>query len=478
MDVLRPVLLAASGVDVLDEAADTDTRHVVTNAIDTWHHITSNTSSLPGVTDSAIQMLLCEAIDESATLLTAMQQHSSALRAAAAAHALRKAAITTDNIADHEAEMLAMSVIRLAGALNNRQQYVEGLKALHIASQTLGPSLSLQTVALLHRQEAALHECAGDCGSALVAVEEANIALGHSAQGHGLQSRRRHLQTLRRALSSEAAQVKFPANYRHRPEVQIQAAVERSRKHVESTLAAIVSDGPWESAAQLPKHFVPGLPSQPFFELSNHHNSWGVTKNAMLLRAAAHVQQHAVWTALRDEYRTLERDGRMHPQQECIEHVRFDGDVSHLLWHQFSATVRAHSAAADHSSKPVGQIMTGGLWCATELTPVACNLLNTLSVKFKLQMLHAGYSALSAGGQLREHFGQTNAQLKWHLGLIVPSAPTHDCVWLQVDGQLRAPGWTEGQLTIFDDSFAHAAGNNCAEKRVVLQLVMKHPGIW
>jgi hypothetical protein len=203
-----------------------------------------------------------------------------------------------------------------------------------------------------------------------------------------------------------------------------------------------------------------------------------MTKNAMLLRAAAHVQQHAVWTALRDEYRTLERDGRMHPQQECIEHVRFDGDVSHLLWHQFSATVRAHSAAADHSSKPVGQIMTGGLWCATELTPVACNLLNTLSVKFKLQMLHAGYSALSAGGQLREHFGQTNAQLKWHLGLIVPSAPTHDCVWLQVDGQLRAPGWTEGQLTIFDDSFAHAAGNNCAEKRVVLQLVMKHPGIW
>ena len=102
------------------------------------------------------------------------------------------------------------------------------------------------------------------------------------------------------------------------------------------------------------------------------------------------------------------------------------------------------------------------------------------------------------GAHIRPHFGETNAQLKLHLGLTVPTdADTgKSCAWLRV-GEATADGggsggreeWAEGGAILFDDSFEHEVRWSDAEcgrghrdvldararERVVLQLVLRHP---
>lgn len=61
------------------------------------------------------------------------------------------------------------------------------------------------------------------------------------------------------------------------------------------------------------------------------------------------------------------------------------------------------------------------------------------------------YSALAPGAWLRPHFGVTNGQLKFHLGLIVPKQDDKQCAFMRVGNEIR--GWEEKQITFFDDSY-------------------------
>ena len=72
------------------------------------------------------------------------------------------------------------------------------------------------------------------------------------------------------------------------------------------------------------------------------------------------------------------------------------------------------------------------------------------------QMLFSSFSALAAHTWLKPHYGMTNGQLKFHLGLVIPQGPAgRACAHLRVAKDRHA--WQLGKLLFFDDSFDHEA---------------------
>ncbi len=64
------------------------------------------------------------------------------------------------------------------------------------------------------------------------------------------------------------------------------------------------------------------------------------------------------------------------------------------------------------------------------------------------------FSALDPHTWLKPHCGHTNAQLKMHLGLIVPRYNNASaCALFRVGEETRA--WEQGEVMFFDDSFEH-----------------------
>jgi hypothetical protein len=111
--------------------------------------------------------------------------------------------------------------------------------------------------------------------------------------------------------------------------------------------------------------------------------------------------------------------------------------------------------------------------------PAACALLRDLAALRLpgLRVLRAGYSAVGGRAHLRPHCGMTNAQLKMHVGLVVPAREdgVTPCATLRVGNETRA--WAAGRVLFFDDSFEHEVENTCDAERVVFQLVFAHPDL-
>ena len=129
-------------------------------------------------------------------------------------------------------------------------------------------------------------------------------------------------------------------------------------------------------------------------------------------------------------------------------------------------------------------MQVNGLWlnkdaagCSID-TPAACAFLATVAaLKVPgLTVLRAGYSVIGAAAHLQPHFGITNAQLKFHLGLIVPRDEQGGaCAQLRVGNETRA--WEEGGVLFFDDSWDHEVWNRCNATRAVFQFVFGHPDL-
>jgi aspartyl/asparaginyl beta-hydroxylase (cupin superfamily) len=73
-------------------------------------------------------------------------------------------------------------------------------------------------------------------------------------------------------------------------------------------------------------------------------------------------------------------------------------------------------------------------------------------------------SVLEAGANINPHQGDTNAIIRAHLGLRVPSA-LPDCGF-QVGKEIRP--WEEGKMLLFCDAHTHTAWNHSGERRMVL----------
>ncbi len=222
--------------------------------------------------------------------------------------------------------------------------------------------------------------------------------------------------------------------------------------------AALLARGPWRRADQLPRHFSPALRGEPWYDPAAPPWS-ALAPLAAALAAAA--------PALRAEWRALER-AHAHlilPEAECIA----EGAG---VWRYF--TVNAPWVEA-----------VDGAGCSLH-APAACALLAAAAAAgWGGDVLRGTFSAVRGGGRLREHCGMTNAQLKLHVGLVVPrvweeggggggGGGGRPCAWLTVAGERRA--WEEGAVLMFDDSFLHSVDNECPgdEERVVFQLVLPH----
>jgi hypothetical protein len=223
------------------------------------------------------------------------------------------------------------------------------------------------------------------------------------------------------------------------------------------TTSALIAHGPWENADQLPRTYLPGLASRPFHSVGAHYPRLAPVVAA--LEAAA--------PALRAEYEALRDARKLLNETECIH------DASSGQWVYFTPNGHWVRDADDDGS---------GGGCSRS-APVACALfarVRTILAALpgpRVRLQRGGYSAVTGKAQLRPHWGITNAQLKFHLGLVVPqqeqSSGARPCATLTVGRESRA--WEEGKVLFFDDSYVHSVRHDCNEERVVFQLVISHP---
>jgi len=226
--------------------------------------------------------------------------------------------------------------------------------------------------------------------------------------------------------------------------------------------------------SHLPKTYLPGLRSSPWHSPDEWPAEMGLHHVAQALRDAV--------GGLADEYWRLRRDGVMEREAECIHSPR--------------------GGAWTHLSINVPWLERDGDGCAVD-TPAACALIRSIaSMKLPaVQVLRAGYSAVEGRAHLLPHYGMTNGQLKFHVGVITPMRAETGlpCCAIRVGNETRE--WRRGAVLMFDDSWDHEVWNDCTGDmvargvagvpkatdphgrdadpalRVVFQLVIVHPDL-
>ena len=243
----------------------------------------------------------------------------------------------------------------------------------------------------------------------------------------------------------------------------------------------LIAAGRWAHPQQLPRTFIPGLLSRPWHSVGADDGSFPHLQPVVdLLESAA--------GALSAEFSRLRSNGMLYPETECIS----DAISGAGAWRTYSV----NAAWVDRNETSD---------CSFD-TPVACALLGDIRAAMRssvppFHVLRAGYSALAPKAHLEPHCGMTNGQLKFHVGLDVPSVgkgkDRRPCAGqcLSLPSALRGPvktppasfaeirvgnetrAWKQGAVIFFDDSWEHEVWNRCSRERVVLQLVFAHPDL-
>lgn len=257
--------------------------------------------------------------------------------------------------------------------------------------------------------------------------------------------------------------------------------------------AALLARGPWSRHDQLPKTLIPGLAARPWHTTRAPPSgvSAGAAAGAWPHLAPVAAALAAAAPALAAEFDSLRDKGLLLRETECIHAARAGG--GEWRWAATNGPWTEHDADG----------------CAADM-PAACALLARLRAARVpgLVVRRASYSAIGPRAHLRPHCGDANAQLKFHVGLRVPTlagggaagvrvlgvdsdegaraaaggaaAAVEEplpleaaCTTLRVANETRA--WREGGVLFFDDSFEHEVVNACDAERVVFQLVINHP---
>ena len=344
-----------------------------------------------------------------------LKDHRSAFKAHKAAHDLL--------MRDASPADLAISLTTLASGHLRSVRFDAALRAVGRALQMALPPSAQRILLLL---EADIHECKSDPMTGLLRMEQA-LKIAPASLGESL----RHIKLL--GLVQRSGDMPRSVN--------LALQEQRDRRRHELSLRGCSS--PW----QLPQECVVGLDARPWHEPAEHGPK--LLRAAELLRAAT--------GALQKEYSNLLRGRKLMREQECI-HDAQRGSASAWLRYEITAVWR-----------PL--LPTG----CSEDTPQACALFD--AINSSIPLLRAGFSSVGAGAWLQPHHGTTNGQLKLHLGLRVPGGNGSErCATLRVGDTSR--GWSEGELTMFDDSFEHEVHNSCSHERVIFQVVLRHPGLW
>ena len=393
-----------------------------------------------------------EALRVRMTTMMAAQRKSNRGSDAAAATAVEADGDGFSSPADVIAAMGALATaLQDAGAYDEALAVVESAQSQVAAlgglkdgrtRATLSPALRRVMVVML-KMESGVHACKGDAVTALARWENARAmakALGEGGgeaedDPAGTSAALNHIDLLSRVLANDPP-----------PPPRV---AEGLSAELGAQVAALLARGPWVHPQQLPKTFVPGLASRPWHSVPDHFPALAPVQ-AVLVAATAE---------LREEVDALMSRHLLLREHECIHASGEDTGA----WHHYSVN---------------------GFWlrldsdgCSVD-TPAACGVLariRALGVP-GLTMLRAGYSVVDARAHLHPHFGVTNAQLKFHLGLIVPAGEDGaPCATLRVGNETRA--WSEGGVLFFDDSWEHEVWSTCSSPRAVFQFVFGHPDL-
>ena len=377
--------------------------------------------------------LSANAFDELAELESLLRRHSAAAGSRKLAlHARLRAANGTATISD-----LVTAYAGIAKEYQSARAYDSARSALSAARKAADSSGVASTAvdSVLLFMDAALLDCTGDGVGALAAYDE-----GLRIRGGDVARSPAETVVLLEHLWHAASGP---------PRLKNRTLREQINSRIKSMSSALVRTGPWERSDQLPQLYERGLSAAPWHDLRGPNALWAsITEPVAAVLAAAAP-------ALRAEFMQLKELGLLLEENECI-HTGGSGK-----WQWFA---------------------TNGFWtpldkngCAIS-TPAACALLHSVAVVAPLiRIERAGYSAIDGAVTLRPHCGRTNAQLKFHLGLIIPRkvANGEPCAHLTVGNETRA--WKEGSVLFFDDSYIHSVKHECDEERVVFQLVITHP---
>jgi hypothetical protein len=460
-------------------------------------------AAAPPPSGRAARVALLEATAQS---LSALKQPGRGVELRAEALALRK---RSSRPALSRPMELVKALTAIAQDLRDDRRYNESLGAVHEAKElvrALPPTPAAAAapaaaapppsgvrdapalLAVLTRIEAGLLDCRGDTllGLKRLAAAAQSGGPGDEAQAVASGTLLRHLGLLLRARSGAdttaagRALLQPAAGGGDAPAARLRALLASQERKLRAELLA---RGPWQHPQQLPHTYVPGLAARAWHSVPAHWPRLAPVVSA--LEAAA--------PALAAEYAALRDAGRLEPEAECIHNSGAGG-----AWRVFMANAVWHR-----------QRDTAG--CSVH-APVACGLLARVAALRAppvdgggaaagaappggggggaplLRPLRVGYSAVGGRSRLFPHHGVTNAQLKLHLGLVVPAlgggvyddARAADpaavpCAVLRVGNETRA--WVQGRVLAFDDSFEHEVENRCDDERVVLQLVFAHPDL-
>jgi aspartate beta-hydroxylase len=193
-----------------------------------------------------------------------------------------------------------------------------------------------------------------------------------------------------------------------------------------------VAQGVWDNAQQRPLDYVPGVSAQPVYEPSQF---WFVH----------HLE--ANYDKIRDEIDAV-TDPSRHGFRPVDEPLLGSGRWDQVVFYEAG---RRQDAAC-------------------YLFPVLTDVIDQVPEATTLGPGVVTLSWLHPGTHVIPHCGQTNAQLRVHLGLRVPPG-----VSIRVGDQHLT--WQEGKCIVFDDSFEHEVWHRGTQPRVVLLLDVAHPGL-
>lgn len=319
----------------------------------------------------------------------------------------------------------AIAAVQLAEDQLKAADYNQALATLDQAENLLSSQPPPEALSVVLQLRSRINECAGHHWQALDQLEAA-MKLSRSSPTLSLVQQHADL----------AARVLF-TQQELSAEQQQEVITKLTQDH-----SYLLSVGPFLRTDQLPGTFVKGLEGKPWHRVEDHAHV--MAARDLLVAAAA---------GLREEYAQLKAQDLLEAETECIHDPHGGG------WQRFEITAYWQPQTASHN--------------CTAATPVACRLMADLR-QAGLPVIRAGYSMIGPLAWLRPHFGMTNAQLKLHLGLIVPRKPetNEPCATLRVGEHRHA--WVEDDVLFFDDSFYHEVHNECKEDRVVFQVVFSH----
>ena len=79
-------------------------------------------------------------------------------------------------------------------------------------------------------------------------------------------------------------------------------------------------------------------------------------------------------------------------------------------------------------------------------------------------VINIGFNLLEPGAKIKPHFGDTNAIIRCHLGLIIP-AENENCA-IKVNNEVK--NWQQGKTIGFTDAYEHEAWNKTQKQRIIL----------